>query len=458
MFSVGYYHPDEHHQLLEFAGLKLGLNESSDLPWEYHNQMRPTMQVYLVIWIYSFFKIFGLTNPFLIATVLRIISAAISFLAIHLFIKAFIPKIENNNLQLLFVIFSFLLWFNVFNNVRFSSENWSGTFFMIGFSLLHNANWRKGKHLFIIGLVLGFSFVFRFQVGLLILGLVAWLLILKRESLINIAFIILGILGAILMGIISDYVYYQEWTITFWNYLHQNIFLDKVSGFGTDPWWYYFSETFISGIPPFSLVFILAILLVFVFKPKSILTWTFLPFILVHCFISHKEVRFLFPIIGFLSLFMIESIAILKSRFIKDITLSKSYKISKDVFLAVNFIALAIIAFKPAENNIKLYKAIYIKYDQPATLFSIGDNPYLGQTKISFYSRPDLEIVEIDNLHELNEYETKTKLFVTRNKELMERLDKDHKIIFQALAEWVKKFNVNKWVERTRFWRVYEIE
>ncbi|WP_106831233.1 hypothetical protein [Parabacteroides pacaensis] len=32
--SSGYYHPDEHFQIIEFAGLKAGWNQAADLPWE----------------------------------------------------------------------------------------------------------------------------------------------------------------------------------------------------------------------------------------------------------------------------------------------------------------------------------------------------------------------------------------------------------------------------------------
>jgi len=32
LFSVGYHHFDEHFQIMEFAGLKLGLNQESAMP------------------------------------------------------------------------------------------------------------------------------------------------------------------------------------------------------------------------------------------------------------------------------------------------------------------------------------------------------------------------------------------------------------------------------------------
>ncbi len=32
-FSVTFYFPDEHYQVLEFMGLKLGITPASELPW-----------------------------------------------------------------------------------------------------------------------------------------------------------------------------------------------------------------------------------------------------------------------------------------------------------------------------------------------------------------------------------------------------------------------------------------
>jgi len=459
IFSIGYYHPDEHHQLLEFAGLKLGINEAGDLPWEYQNRMRPALQVYVVVWTYSAFKFIGLYNPFLVATFLRIFSATISLLGIHLFVKAFSAKIESKKLQIIFILLSFLLWFNVFNNVRFSSENWSGTCFMIGFSLLHFTNWNKWKHFFIIGLVLGFSFVFRFQSGLLIFGLISWLIFIEKEFFRNLTPLLAGILCSGLAGVIADFFYYQEWTITFWNYLHQNIIQDKASGFGTDPWWYYFYESFIAGIPPFSLIFIASFLLVFIYNPKNILTWTFLPFLLVHFIVAHKEIRFLFPILAFVPLFITESLNVLQLKILKkNILQKKYYRIIVKSFLIVNFIALVIIAFKPAESNVSLYHSIYKMYEKPVILFSLEDNPYWGRTKINFYKRETLKIVKISDINELSLHSEKAKLIVTSDKELIIKLDQDQKLVYTALPEWIKKFNFNNWVERTRFWKVYEIK
>jgi len=458
LFSSGHYHPDEHYQLLEFAGLKLGMNEAADLPWEYHLKMRPTLQVYLIVWIYSFFKFLGVSNPFVVTAFLRLLSAAISFLGVHLLINAFVPKIESKQLKLIFVLFAFLLWFNVFNNVRFSSENWSGTFFMVGFALLHIANWDKSKHYLLIGFIWGLSIVFKLQISILIIGLAFWLYFINKKSLKRLSLIFSGIVCSVGLGLIADFYYYEEWTFTYWNFFYQNIILDKASAFGIEPWWYYLTESFIAGIPPFSLIFIISFLVVFIYRPKSILTWTFLPYIIFHSLIGHKEMRFMLPILGFLPLFILDTVEIIQNwRTVQDILKTRLYRITKISFSVVYFIGLVIITFTPAESDVKLFKAIYSNYDRPTYFFSIGENPYLGSTEMRFYQREDLEVISVNSFDEINQHKDRAKLFITADKNLIKELDQNHKLVYTAIPEWVKKFNFNNWVERTKFWRVYDI-
>ena len=40
VFSLGYFHFDEHFQILEFALLKLNLTTAGNLPWEYQSQIQ----------------------------------------------------------------------------------------------------------------------------------------------------------------------------------------------------------------------------------------------------------------------------------------------------------------------------------------------------------------------------------------------------------------------------------
>lgn len=43
-FSVGHLQSDEHFQVLKFAQYKLGKISANDLPWEFGEKMRPSIQ------------------------------------------------------------------------------------------------------------------------------------------------------------------------------------------------------------------------------------------------------------------------------------------------------------------------------------------------------------------------------------------------------------------------------
>jgi phosphatidylinositol glycan class B len=155
-FSEGYYHWDEHFQIMEFAGLKLGLTDKTDLPWEYGCQMRAGIQPLIVYTIFKSASAVGFSNPFFLSFIIRLLAAAISFLSIYMMVKLYSVKIGNIKLQYAFLLLSFLLWFSVFNNVRFSSESLGGRIFIIGFVVLLMKEKSRPVDYFFSGIILGF--------------------------------------------------------------------------------------------------------------------------------------------------------------------------------------------------------------------------------------------------------------------------------------------------------------
>jgi hypothetical protein len=457
IFSVGYHQFDEHFQILEFAGLKLGLTIPGNLPWEYHEQIRSSIQPTIAVLLYRLMNLIGLGNPFLVAFVLRLISAALSFVSMLLIYKVYRNKINNVVLQKWFLILSFLLWFAIYNDVRFSSENWSGTFFIIAFALVLL---KKKAHFFYylgIGALLGSSFLFRFQAGFLVAGFLLWIIFIDKERVTNIVYLIFGITFSVFLGLLIDKWFYGEWTFTAWNYLDQNILQNKASSFGIEPWWYYIETFFVQGIPPFSLLFILAILLFFIYKRKSPITWAVLPFLLVHFIIGHKEMRFLSPIIGLLPIMVIESIEITKDRFAKNLLANKPFLIFMKAFFIVNFLLLLFIAFQPADSNISLYHTIYKRYKSPAKLYYIENNPYHRVLDIQFYKRNNLKIIQKETMIDINTQSDTINLIVFNNHNIPKGFDMNSKLVYSSFPIWINKLNYNNLIDRLDIWYVYEI-
>ena len=277
-FSVGYHHSDEHFQILEFAALKWGINQQHDLAWEYHERMRPAFQPAIVVALHSFYSLFAEPNPFVIITFLRFVTAALSLGAILLFAAKFKLYLGNEKLQRWYILLSLFLWFTVYINVRFSSETWSGSFFLLALSLLaFKKKPEINRDYFLAGLCLGISFLCRYQCAFLIAGLGLWLLIIRKISFIHICILLASFLLVFAAGVLIDFWFYGEWVLTTWKYFEQNILLDKASNFGVEPLWFYISETFATAVPPFSIVYIFATLVYIAACPKSVITWSILP-------------------------------------------------------------------------------------------------------------------------------------------------------------------------------------
>ena len=118
-FSVGYYQADEHYQLLEFAGLKLHLNQAENLPWEYHEKMRATIQPIIAIIIYRISSCFSITSPFIVVLFLRIMSACLAFYSMLKFHQYMSLKITNEKLKRWYTFLSFLTLLTLFSILIF---------------------------------------------------------------------------------------------------------------------------------------------------------------------------------------------------------------------------------------------------------------------------------------------------------------------------------------------------
>ncbi len=456
-FSIGYNHPDEHFQILEFAGFKLGMNPAADLPWEYGFAMRPAFQPFIAWSVYSVSSFIGMADPFLVTFFLRLLNAAITFLSIHLVVKLYSPTLVHRGLATPFLLLSFLLFFVVYNSARFSSDTLSGRLFIIAFALLFLRQKRDLPVYFFTGFLLGIAFITRYQVIFMIAGFSLWLMLIKKEGIRNLAMLALGFLTACGIGILCDRWFYGRWEFTFWNYFRQNILLDKVSGFGLSPWYDYFTQTFLNAIPPLSLIFILAVLVYFMFRPKDPVTWSIVPFLAVHFAIGHKELRFLYPIIGFIPFMMIAVWDRLLE--IRGETLAKNLfiRIFAWIFWSVNFLMVAVIMFRPADDCAPVFREIMNAPPGPMVLYYDQSDPYQLCYNIYFYRRPGMVTRKIDSPASIPDRGDSLTYFVTTRPPDFRGADGRRELVYYALPEWMKRFDYNGWIERTRFWRIYRI-
>lgn len=453
-FSVGYHHFDEHFQILEFAGAKLGINQPENLPWEYREQMRPTIQPLLTVWSYKIYSFLGLSSPFVFTWLLRLLSAILGFYALKRVWK-YLKVIDGVRVNKTNLLLMFMLFPVVYNAVRFSSENWSGILFALGFTSYFLEKDQFKKILF-TGLGLGFAFLFRYQVGFMIFGFALWLLFIQKESFKQLLFLGLIILSCIGLGVLLDRLYYGEWTWSVYNYFEQNILNDRVSGFGVYPWWWYLSEAFIRLIPPFSLLFLVGFGYLLIKKHKHPVLWVIFPFLIIHFIIGHKEVRFLFSMLYFLPFVGMMGVEFFKS-IIEKYQLKKAYYSWLNyLFFTVYGLMLIIIMFKPADPTISLYSKLYHSTNKPATLYFVNENPYHRVLDIYFYKRQNLTVKKLDSWDELTINQDEAVFLAYTNKDNVEN-ELEGEVIYTSFPSWIKVFNIGGWQDRTKQWEVIKI-
>lgn len=455
LFSYGAHHSDELFQVFEFAGYKLGLNRAEDLPWEFHNRMRSGLLPLLVFSFTRFFNFLSLTNPFVIATLLRICVSFTAFVALFKLIKHFYPKSTPNNSLNLAYFLAGLFWLLPYFHARLLSENVASVFFMFGFSIvlkLMNEPFHAFKFV-LAGLLLGFSFICRFQMSFMIAGLFFWMLLVQKVSIKTICLFISGIVLALVIGLYIDFWLYHEYTLSWWNYLNLNLFQHAAANFGEQSVYFYVTETLSLMLPPLSVLIIGAIIGFWILYPKNSLTWISLPFILLHFFTAHKELRFLFPVINFLPLF----IPFVFLQIEKQYHSLYSFFLKKTVWvslLLVNSIALFSLMFVPADNVSLILKKMYdFTKNKEALLVYDENNPYDNKGSLNYFKNPNITSLHRSTWNDslaqsVPVYYFTEHFLVSDNLRIK---NKDFECVYTKFPGWMVHFNVNHWLDRATF-------
>src|SRR3954466_9773210 len=108
--STGYYNPDEHFQIFEFAALKLPANGIALVPWEHVEMIRSSFQPWIAYCMIVMCRNFHLSDPYLIALLLRLFTATLSLTAIALFFNRYKSAFKGSWADV-FLLLSLFLWF-----------------------------------------------------------------------------------------------------------------------------------------------------------------------------------------------------------------------------------------------------------------------------------------------------------------------------------------------------------
>jgi phosphatidylinositol glycan class B len=311
--STSFFHPDQHFQTLEFADFKLDPSNEATLAWEYRAAIRPWLQPYIYMGVIKGAQALGVRSPFTIDRLIRLASGALGLLAVVAFVIVlawWLPLAAQKKwLAWIFALF----WLFPTLHTRTSGENMSATFMLLAISSLFLL--RRGdatpppvgssaapftgplrfslEGVMASAVCLGLMFHFRYQMGPVMVALVAWMLIMARTPVRLLLAYGLTTLVVVAAGVGLDTLGYGSFQVAAWNYLHANLVEGVAASYGVEPWYYYLKAPLEA---PLGILLVPAVLVFGVRYPGNLLTWLMAVFLLEHTAVAHKEFRFLYPI------------------------------------------------------------------------------------------------------------------------------------------------------------------
>jgi len=299
--QVGFFHPDQHFQIIEFSSYQLHKASGATHVWELSDFIRPTLQIYFFSAYRIICEFIKISNPYFQLTLLRIIFGTVLFSVFNIAVIYYFKNEKRKTLYYTLLILNFS-WILPYTRTLFTSEMMSSLFF---FGALFYYDCRKDRIKdfttpFITGFLFCLSFYFRFQVGFAIIGFGVWMLLFKKKYW-KLLPLVAGFFIAFLINTYLDYRFYHQLVFTPYHYFHVNINEGKAASFGTSSFIVYIGLLIAVITAPF-----LSIMLIYYGLKASLKKYndpifiTVLFFIVAHCYIGHKEERFLFPVLNVL--------------------------------------------------------------------------------------------------------------------------------------------------------------
>ncbi len=439
--SKGYFHADEHFQIIEFSEYKMGHRTAQSLPWEYKAKMRSAIQPGLAFVVQKSLSVLGNESPYTLTLILRLMTAVLALFVIRFFVKQTEKFFTNERSKITYHLLSYFLWFIPFVSVRFSSETWSALLFLLAMALFL----RNRKETFLIGIVLGFSFLFRFQIAFAIVGFGLWLIFTQKEKWIFYVQILLPFLFILCIGILIDNWFYGEFVFTPWHYFDLNILQDAASNFGKSPWYFYLQKLLLAPSLIVGIPLTIALIVLIVKQPKNLFIWIFFTFLIGHSIVAHKEMRFLFPMIYFFPILLIHGYLEIKNH----LPIWRPARAFFVLLALVNVLGLAVMSQKSAGlGYIELTSFIHKNYKNEAInlIHTPYANPYSPWSEENnIYSEKDMQFVFLDSLlqQDMNAFiENKKNLLVIQKYDLNHDsvnlfLEKGFVEVKHSIPQWI---------------------
>ena len=403
--ATGFYHTDQHFQVVEFSSQQLGDPSGFPFVWEYDHPVRSTIQVYLFSGYHLLLKNIGISDPYLELTILRIFFGVAMFILFNV-MALYYFKDDKKIIPYSVLILLNFSWFLPYVKTLFSSEMFSSLLFF-GAIFWYDVKKDKklsGFFLLAIGFLLALAFYVRFQTGFFIAGFGLWML-LKRQNIANYLFMAIGFVAASILNTWLDYAYYQQLIITPYEYFYTNIIDKRAASFGSSSFLRYIGLLIaVVGVIPLSIILFFYSTKSFLKKYTHVIFFATIFFIIGHSMVGHKEERFMFPVLCVMPIFIGWGLPGL----IKFYTSAKKnfrhlLKGIIAISIILNFLLLFLLMFNPycqtAHFTSKL-KNHFKKNDSITNLYFLNRTAFETESKVPlmFYKRSfdNLNVIRIN--------------------------------------------------------------
>lgn len=359
----------------------------------------------------------------------------------HVFIKAagrWVNPEHRNGLLAATLFF----WLMPMISARFSSETLSTACMLLLLARLLNTAPPSFREAIWMGIVAALGFEFRYQIAFAFIGILLWILVIGKYRWRIWWHAALGFLGMLALCTALDCWFYGKFVIAPYNYYYMNIVMHVAAAYGVSPWYTYLLQLGILPSLALGVPVILSVCIGTFRHYRNPVVWAFWSFLLIHSVISHKEARYLFPLMPMLPLFLVWTYEVLL------------YKQSRKVCLAVvgllafiNMGGLIHVIFKPADHGrAEMMQYLCRRASEDGHLkvkASCASNPFRTGPLISqFYLWQPVDVVEshFDNNEEEGEFD----VIVLQRRNSIERkhlLEEGYHEVYRSMPDWQNLLN-----------------
>ena len=383
--AIGIYHPDQHFQIIEFSSHQLHKASAAAEVWEYSAQIRSTFQVYLFSAYYEACMWVGLHDPYVQLEVLRIVFGLALFVFFNAITLYYFRNEDRRYVYLILLLLNFS-WILPYTRTLYSSEMLSSVLFF-GAMFLYETSRRPWWMALLTGFLFSLAFYARFQTAFAILGFLIWLVGPARQAR-QLWPLAAGFLAGIGLNTVLDHGFYHQWVFTPYAYFQVNILQGKAASMGTSSFLVYIAVLIAVALTP-----PLSIFLLFTGFRSSLLTkyrhplvFSVVCFILGHCFVAHKEERFLFPILNVLPIIIGWGLPALFAWLGRQrIGVRRLVRGTAWFSIGLNLFLLTVLLFTPYSQEIYFTYLLKKNFNgASATIYSLGRTPFQTEHHLPF--------------------------------------------------------------------------